>query len=88
MARPYDPACEFFHWTWKNMSFLFGKPVQIPYIVYITKTGDWLMKFTWRNDKNERNIRRHEIDFQDAIGTFEQDVIIEYDIDHSDDQDR
>lgn len=46
------------------------------------------MKFTWRNDKNERNIRRHEIDFQDAIGTFEQDVMIEYDIDHSDDQDR
>jgi len=70
------------------MSFLLSKPVQIPYIVYITKTGDWLMKFTWRNDKNERNIRRHEIDFQDAIGTFEQDVIIEYDIDHSDDQDR
>lgn len=46
------------------------------------------MKFIWDDDKNERNIKIHEIDFEDAATIFEQDVYIEYDIDYSDIEDR
>ncbi len=46
------------------------------------------MRFTWDNIKNAQNIKDHDIDFMDAATIFDQDLLIEFDINHSDFQDR
>lgn len=37
------------------------------------------MKFEWDRKKNETNILRHEIDFQDAASIFEHPLLIKAD---------
>ena len=45
--------------------------------------------FEWDDEKNEINIRKHGIDFNDAIGVFFDEFRIErYDEYHSDEEDR
>lgn len=37
------------------------------------------MKFEWDEAKNESNIRKHEVDFADAVSIFSQTSLTEYD---------
>lgn len=46
------------------------------------------MKFTWDEEKNERNKKNHRISFQDASRVFFRNPLIMFDMDHSDSEDR
>lgn len=47
------------------------------------------MKFTWDDEKNEANKKKHEISFEEASLIFDGSEEIEYDSDHSsDDEER
>lgn len=37
------------------------------------------MKYEWDNNKNQKNIERHGIDFQDAYLIFEQPILVKVD---------
>ena len=37
------------------------------------------MKFEWDKNKNERNIKHHEIDFHDAASIFEHPMLVKTD---------
>ena len=47
------------------------------------------MKFEWNPDKNEVNIKKHGVSFEEAETVFEDEMAVTiYDDDHSDEEDR
>ena len=47
------------------------------------------MKFEWDSEKNEINMRKHGVDFEEAKTVFEDEMAIAiYDEEHSADEDR
>ena len=47
------------------------------------------LTFVWDEDKNQRNIRKHGIDFETAALVFNDDLRLEFpDLEHSEDEDR
>jgi len=48
-----------------------------------------MLKFTWDDDKNELNIKKHGVDFIEASSVFYDDYAVLFDDpDHSDTEDR
>ena len=46
------------------------------------------MKYVWDENKNRENIRKHYIDFNDAVELFDGNYYESFDIGHSIDEDR
>ncbi len=46
------------------------------------------LRFTWDETKRQRNLRKHGIDFEDAKRVISTDHIVDYDLAHSQRQDR
>ena len=48
-----------------------------------------MLKFEWNEDKNQANIKKHGISFEEATSVFyDDDALIIEDINHSDNEDR
>lgn len=46
------------------------------------------MKFEWEDDKNQKNIIKHKVTFEEAASIFLNKVMEEPDIEHSDEEER
>ena len=54
-----------------------------------SQDGEATLLFEWDEEKNAANVKKHGIDFEDAIRVFEDDDRIEiYDAAHSGEEDR